>query len=175
MVMLGVMYMKWWNWCESQLLPWGWLPAFTLLSVPTRYGQNNKKPNSSVCVLTLVLISQLSELERSLSNSLLNLEASNAELEKFKLERAQLQAQLESVSVWFFSATIQFRTYSTLFSFLFPEQWQQPLVTVKNQLSVNSLFRFFQSITFKLVGFRSIFSFVTPKNEPFLVVACFSF
>lgn len=62
------------------------------------YGQNNRKPNSSVCVLTLVLISQLSELERSLSNSLLNLEASNAELEKFKLERAQLQAQLESVS-----------------------------------------------------------------------------
>ncbi|XP_068722534.1 kinesin-like protein KIF15 isoform X2 [Montipora capricornis] len=39
---------------------------------------------------------QGSELERSLSNSLLNLEASNAELEKFKLERAQLQAQLES-------------------------------------------------------------------------------
>ena len=38
------------------------------------------------------------ELERSLSNSLLNLEASNAELEKFKLEKAQLQAQLESVS-----------------------------------------------------------------------------
>ena len=66
--------------------------------LPTRYGQNNRKPNSSVCVLTLVLISQLSELERSLSNSLLNLEASNAELEKFKLERAQLQAQLESVS-----------------------------------------------------------------------------
>ena len=40
----------------------------------------------------------LIELERSLSNSLLNLEASNAELEKFKLEKAQLQAQLESVS-----------------------------------------------------------------------------
>ena len=40
----------------------------------------------------------VTELERSLSNSLLNLEASNAELEKFKLERAQLQAQLESVS-----------------------------------------------------------------------------
>ncbi|CAH3020308.1 unnamed protein product, partial [Porites evermanni] len=39
---------------------------------------------------------QGSELERSLSNSLLNLEASNAELEKFKLEKAQLQAQLES-------------------------------------------------------------------------------
>ncbi|KAJ7374653.1 Kinesin-like protein kif15 [Desmophyllum pertusum] len=39
---------------------------------------------------------QGSELERSLSNSLLNLEASNAELEKFKLERAQLQNQLES-------------------------------------------------------------------------------
>ena len=38
------------------------------------------------------------ELERSLSNSLLNLEASNAELEKFKFEKAQLQAQLESVS-----------------------------------------------------------------------------
>lgn len=38
------------------------------------------------------------ELERSLSNSLLNLEASNAELEKFKLERAQLHAQMESVS-----------------------------------------------------------------------------
>ena len=41
----------------------------------------------------------LIELERSLSNSLLNLEASNAELEKFKLEKAQLQAQLESVSL----------------------------------------------------------------------------
>lgn len=40
----------------------------------------------------------LTELERSLSNSLVNLEASNAELEKFKLERAQLQTQLESVS-----------------------------------------------------------------------------
>ncbi|XP_029214553.2 kinesin-like protein KIF15 isoform X4 [Acropora millepora] len=39
---------------------------------------------------------QGSELERSLSNSLVNLEASNAELEKFKLERAQLQTQLES-------------------------------------------------------------------------------
>lgn len=39
---------------------------------------------------------QGSELERSLSNSLLNLEASNAELEKFKLERAQLHAQMES-------------------------------------------------------------------------------
>ena len=53
-------------------------------------------------------MSQLSELERSLSNSLLNLEASNAELEKFKLERAQLQAQLESVSVsGLFIATIE--------------------------------------------------------------------
>ena len=89
--------------------------------LPTRYGQNNRKPNSSVCVLTLVLISQLSELERSLSNSLLNLEASNAELEKFKLERAQLQAQLESVSDLFFITTVEFRT-STLFSFLFPEK-----------------------------------------------------
>jgi len=55
-----------------------------------------------MCVLKLFLMSQLSELERSLSNSLLNLEASNAELEKFKLERAQLQAQLESVSVSFY-------------------------------------------------------------------------
>lgn len=48
---------------------------------------------------SLTALYVFSELERSLSNSLLNLEASNAELEKFKLERAQLQAQLESVSV----------------------------------------------------------------------------
>ncbi|KAK3746376.1 hypothetical protein QZH41_018195 [Actinostola sp. cb2023] len=36
------------------------------------------------------------DLERSLSSSLLNLEASNAELEKFKVERSQLNSQLES-------------------------------------------------------------------------------
>ena len=46
----------------------------------------------------MVCTNSFIELERSLSNSLLNLEASNAELEKFKLEKAQLQAQLESVS-----------------------------------------------------------------------------
>ena len=54
----------------------------------------------------------LTELERSLSNSLVNLEASNAELEKFKLERAQLQTQLESVSdqaicIWPHQATLR--------------------------------------------------------------------
>lgn len=53
-----------------------------------------------VCILLTLFFSctYFTELERSLSNSLLNLEASNAELEKFKLERAQLHAQMESVS-----------------------------------------------------------------------------
>lgn len=53
-----------------------------------------------VCILLTLFFSytHFTELERSLSNSLLNLEASNAELEKFKLERAQLHAQMESVS-----------------------------------------------------------------------------
>ncbi|XP_031571962.1 kinesin-like protein KIF15 isoform X2 [Actinia tenebrosa] len=36
------------------------------------------------------------DLEHSLSSSLLNLEASNAELEKFKIERGQLHSQLET-------------------------------------------------------------------------------
>ena len=50
------------------------------------------------CTFFVFVLFCLTEFERSLSNSLLNLEASNAELEKFKLERAQLQTQLESVS-----------------------------------------------------------------------------
>lgn len=56
--------------------------------------------SSNVCILLTLFFSytHFTELERSLSNSLLNLEASNAELEKFKLERAQLHAQMESVS-----------------------------------------------------------------------------
>lgn len=81
---------------------------------------NRRKVNSYACLLTLFyLITQLLELERSLSNSLLNLEASNAELEKFKLERAQLQAQLESVSV-------SYRRYSIdkLFQFCFSIYFQ---------------------------------------------------
>ena len=37
------------------------------------------------------------DLERSMSSSLVSLEASNAELEKYKMEQGQLRSQLDSV------------------------------------------------------------------------------
>ena len=64
----------------------------------SRYGENVSLAFAKIWDLNSHVF-LFTELERSLSNSLLNLEASNAELEKFKLERAQLQAQLQSVSV----------------------------------------------------------------------------
>ena len=97
-------------------------------------------------------MSQLSELERSLSNSLLNLEASNAELEKFKLERAQLQAQLESVSVRLFMATIRLRNY---FSFVFPFI-PKTVTTVLSRVTRQELFVSFLSIHNFVIGWFSI-------------------